>query len=250
MKLSENDIKDIERYLDQNMTPDELMNFEQRLSQESDLALEYTTHKNAIAELKRREKLKIELKGIFDKVRQEKEVQASKPRYSRLYLAMAAIVSLFIAVWALFLNTDRSNYAKLYDEFYEPLPVNGVNRGDTDTNNESILARALLLYQNKEYKQALVKLEDLIKDKDAPPKLWVYIANCHMNTGDLVKAEEAVLIAETNGGNFTRQYAEWYRALVYLRENDLTATRNLLQKIDADGGIYQKDAQRLLEELN
>ena len=250
MKFRENDIKDIERYLDRNMTPDESKNFEQRLSQESDLALEYTTHKNAITELKRREKLKVELRGIFDEVRQKKEAQTSKPRYSRLYLAMAAVVSLFIAVWALFLNTDRSNYSELYDEFYTPLPVNGVNRGDIDNNNESNLTQALLLYQNKEYEQALVKLEDLTKDKDAPPKLWVYIANCHMNTGDLVKAEEAILIAETNGGNFTRQYAEWYRALVYLKENDITATKNLLQKIDEDGGIYQKDAQRLLEELN
>lgn len=53
-----------------------------------------------------------------------------------------------------------------------------------------------------------------------------------------------------NGKGFTKEYAEWYLALSYLKDNDINKGRVLLQKVHAQiSHKYYKEAGEVLEQL-
>ncbi len=249
MAVSQHDKALIEKYLDKAMTSGEVMAFEQRIASEPDLSAEVKMQEAAIDALKRNEGLKSELKEIFDEVKQER--RAKTKTVKPVYWAAAAILILVSTFALLYITSKQSpDHNELYLAYYKPLAGPDIIRAENLSLEDKELEEALELYRVKNYDKAAQKFELLLDREKLDEKWWIYLANCYLSMDSPDKAAATLDRALQSQSNFTKQHAQWYMALLELKQGNIEAVRLQLITIKEREGIYLRDASSLLEELN
>lgn len=246
MSINQNDKELIERYLDEGMTSEEMMSFEKRLNADSELLDELTMQKMAIQALRKNESIKSELREIFGEVKSEQIT----PKSNRSFYWAAAAVLLIVSVFSIYYFSGTKDYNDIYLSYYHPLAATDVTRNEGAVANDTELSKAMDLYRQGEYTLAGQKFETLTSSDNSIDKWWVYLANCYMNTGELSKAREALERAFQTESNFTKQQAQWYLSLLNLKEGHIAQARIDFEKIYSGGGVYERHAKSILDEMD
>lgn len=245
MALSENDIEIIEKYLDQDLSPEELVIFETKLSVPEFVA-ELELQKTALVALKAKDKasLKEELKQLHLKVKENQETPSPKS-FSIKYWAAAAVFLLFAVAIGFYLNQQRSTQ-ELYMAYYQPYPADPMIRGsDTNLFNEAMNA-----YRSKNYPNSIQKFEETLQQHQDSVRLHLFLGNSYLNQGQFELAEKSFKVAAQSQDVFIKQHAQWYLALTYLKDKETASAIETLNRLVVVQGIYKKEAQLLLEELD
>jgi len=189
------------------------------------------------------------LQSVVDSIRNGIEtvidvLATPRPNLRLAYVVASVFVVGFVSV--LYLGKDQPN-EKLFAEYYQPYPnIASSVRGEL---TEGKLQDALQQYDAGNFKAALKLLQEiLVTEPDNAAANFYAGVSC-------LKIEEsarAVInlqkVIALNDPKFSEP-AEWYLALAFLQQNDLTKTRAPLETIIATDHLYKEQAVKLLERL-
>lgn len=102
-------------------------------------------------------------------------------------------------------------------------------------------------YQKKEYKVALQKFNAMLNiDKE----FILYKAICLIETKQLPEAIDLLnqLVSDGEGTEYWQQ-ANWYLAISYLKKHEKDKAMQLFEKIANLDGVYKKEAETTIKEL-
>ncbi|WP_299244998.1 hypothetical protein [uncultured Aquimarina sp.] len=163
------------------------------------------------------------------------------------FIGIAASIAVLITV-SLFVFKDN-NYDELYASYIHMDEIPSlVTRGE-DTNK--LLENAQLLFEDKKYKEATESFAAYhAKETAIDPLSYIYSGIAYI---ELNKFDEAIaqfeLLADSN--TLQSKKANWYKALVFLKQKNKAKLKDILQMIILNKNNYKyKEAQELLEEIN
>ena len=164
-------------------------------------------------------------------------------------MASAAAVALLLAATAIWLLWPQPPPAELYAAYYEPYAISDNFRGLDGTYPEPV-AEAMKAYGNGDYQTAKTLLGPWRSDVTFGPMATFYYAHCMMGLG---KWNEAILLFQQLASRTNHVFvfaSQWYLALAYLKTEQLSAAKNILQQLAATPrGLYSLQAEALLKEI-
>ena len=234
----------IQRYLDEEMTETERVDFETELYQKETLRQRLEEYQS-IAE-------GIRYQGeqeAWQKVRAlEAEVanfeSENHPNVTKwLFRGVAASLLLLIVGVPYYWNPDERVYARLFEKHYEPYQaLGGANRGEQD--GAWVLPAAFEAYYEKQYEQAIELFRQASTQEDRP-YVWLYLGNAYLSNNQPQEATEALQHALTyqDIDERTRLRTHWDLGMAYLKLNNKEeATRHFeIIKNTEDYGPKVKD---------
>lgn len=210
----------IQRYLDEEMTEVERLDFETQLHQTETLRQRLDAYR-LIAEGIRHQGEQ----EAWQKIRQlEAEVaefeSESHPNMTKwLFRGMAAALVLLMVGIPYYWQQDEQVYARLFEQHYAPYQaLGGPMRGKQDS--VLVLPAAFEAYYEKRYPQAI----DLFKQASAQedrPYVWLYLGNAYLSNDQPQEATEALqhVLTYPDVDERTRLRAHWDLGLANLKLN-------------------------------
>ena len=226
----------IERYLQDQMDPEEKQAFESEMSNNADLA-ESVRLQKAIMKGFTDQKVEDFRTRIFEiegaSQRKVKDVKFHKPI---LWIA-ASFIALLVVQQTLFSGFDMQDHYEPYPNYIFPQ-----ERGE-DTGSD--LEKAFVAYENGDYSSAMETF-----NTEAPSDtIRFYKAQCQIALGEESKAIETLtpLVEDANG--IFHQQSLWYLSLLYLENGDEEKAKVLLENLVETQGFKSKEAGELLGSL-
>jgi len=250
MVFSAKKIELIERYYNENLSPEELDFFNEQLVKDSVFAEEVKQFDfvfKGIDAVRSQE-----LKQQFIAYEQKYLAKNKKSRFMQFatsQFSVAAVCSVFLLIGStLFLFTNsNSNSEVLYSQYFEPYP--NVIAPTTRTLNQDLsdVYIAMSEYDAMNYSKAIVAFDELLDHSGLKNEILFYKAVSLMSSGNH-KAAKAQLELMTEYGEFKNQ-RKWYLALASLQLEEFKETEHLLNEIVGDQSSYSVFAKEMLEEF-
>ncbi len=187
------------------------------------------------------------LKNHLQKLEQEIQTKEIKSRISRKRLGtVCSIVFLGVLCTCFFFRNFQDE--RLFLQYYEPYPnvVSFLERGETRVENKT---QAFQLYEQGHYDEALELFEESYTPNHTPSDILFYAGISCIETKKLEKAQNYLSMALQQTDSTFATQANWYMALIYLKENERKKARQYLIKLTQRPDIYNEKATQLLNDL-
>ena len=162
------------------------------------------------------------------------------------YSSIAAIGILLITASIIFTNINKEIISK--DYLRENYPEADFIRGELIQMDKE-LQSALVLYKNKNYDAAIIRLESYIKKKPENIAAIHYLAACNLESENYDKAILYFKKVVEHADNVYIDQAEWLLALTYIRINKPGKAKIWLNDIINKKYIYADKAKSLLKKI-
>jgi len=162
----------------------------------------------------------------------------------RTWMAVAATLLLLVTAGFYFLFPAKPSAEKLYAQFAVHDPLHIQQRGNTV---DSLATNAANTFNDKHYIKALPLLQQYLQQQPDDIQVKSALAICYMETGAYMDAEK-IFSAMASGQTAYAETAQWYLALMALKQKDIAQSRTYLQKITATSPYFTR-AKELLEKL-
>lgn len=245
----------IDRYLDGDLQDQELTWFERELATNPELKGELRLHDEVNRAI--REKDVLELREQLELIHEEVETSQKKTiakkiirsKYSRI---AAATVAILIATGFFLHNIldQPMSYDELFTAYYEPTDLPALFRSDGNMAEKEFY-RAITLFNNKDYSEALVLFEKIVSVDNSKIDAKFMKGMTEMEVEEFLKASNSFQGVIDHQDNLYVDQAEWFLGLCYLKLNNPEKARMQFSKI-ADGGISPKrdEAKEILQGLD
>jgi tetratricopeptide (TPR) repeat protein len=239
----------IEKYIAGEMGKDERQWFEQELEGNENLRSEVNLRKNTDMILKNQKIISLRNKlSQIEKQRKERGVVASNSKRPT-YISYAAVITALVVIGSILLFTGKSpgsdEVINRYYKTYEP-PA-GSRSGQSVENADFTLA--LEFYNTNDYAHAAVFFSKVVESnpRDMQSVLLRGVSNFEDKKYPEAKMSFVTVIDDNN--NLFIEAAKWYLALCYIKTNEKEKAISQLQIINEEGGIYSKNARKILRKL-
>jgi tetratricopeptide (TPR) repeat protein len=253
MTNAEKDVEFIERYLDDNLSPEEKRDFEMRLAVDEGFETVFKTYKSLVNGIKYsgRKELHQKLKQYEDSLAIEEGLQKRflGLRFNSFYTySVAASVLLLISFTYIFIINQRTSANDIYSDYFQPYPnvVNPTTRGGEQVRD--IKEEAYRFYDMEEYEEAAIQFEKILILNQSDDIL-LYSANSYLALGKYDSAIAKLSILRELDSPFKTQ-SKWYLALSYLGKNDMGNAKKVLEELKGEKNSYSKKAENILKELD
>jgi len=260
--------KKIEAYLGGNMTPEEIILFENEIEQNKSLKKELKLYEKLNLYLGNKdlnttlidsdyiqnirktlrdndtEKIKSKLKSIGNQYHQQKRFSNK-----RMFFSISAVIVIFITTSVFLYKFDKTyTLDELYSEYYN---VNDLPTLVNRSNSSSNVTKGINFFEDKKYQIALKvfkNYQDSIVQLDN--QIQMYIGVSLLETGKNNKAIKAFdNVIESNELNSSKGL--WFKAMVYMKNNNLEKTKLTLEAIIKNTNNFKyKEAKELLIKIN
>ncbi|MCW0482044.1 tetratricopeptide repeat protein [Gaoshiqia sediminis] len=247
-------IEEIDQYLSNELSEDELASFESELTNNLDLVAELELYKDidrAIQEtdvMGLREKLDHISKDIIKEKRKERSFVARIPNSRVAIATVAASLILIISITSLISRNKAASNDQLYSQYYETYQAAGIFRSGHATLDNKITL-ALHQYNDENYPAALQLFNDVLAiDQDNPVGNF-YAGMAYQQTGEYnqaITSFESVIKAKNN--LFVEQ-AEWYAGLCFLQTDERKKAFRKFKKIAESNSYYSEKASAILRKM-
>lgn len=230
----------IERFLDENLSPDEQQEFNASLNNPKFRQM-VNIQQTVIAtiEARHREKLRDELIGLKDAgYRSGKQVWL-------LYGIAASLVLLVVAA-ILLSRKSSSTPESVFLSYYVPYRVENNVRGQENVGG------AFRTYTEGNYKDAVVqflKSREKATDENERSYYALLIGNCYLSLNDPKKAIVFLDEASHSSDSIIVQEAQWYKALALVAIKKLLEADTIFSDIINSKSIYAEQARRMRSEI-
>jgi len=221
----------IEQYLREELSPEEVRKFEDKLKTDKEFLKAFKTEKDLFVSVAYREEQQLE--GFLNSLHNKEvtpEKTSEKPvgvvrqmSYRKMLLAAAAVITGMIFCFYFLLPQTLTN-EQIAANYYEKPAYEQIRAVDNTLPNQ---AKIQSLYKTGDYKQAIV----LLNNHKNNPTSQLYRAICHYELNQTDKAL-AILSSLQANPDFDDE-ATWYRALFYLKSNNGAKARIELQKLSS-----------------
>ncbi len=241
MKLDPNDIALIEKYLDDDLSPEETLVFEEKQDNSVDFREAVVFHRKLLGHLEAQQKLalKAELQGMMvENVREERG-------FDWKIFSIAASVLLVLGFVGVLQFQRSGSSPDLFQQYFDPYPVMSVVRGNTPNGLDP-----LHIYAEGKYElfvEIMANKKNAAEPKLKSPKLQLAYGNALLA---IARPEQA--IEELEMINPDEDYyldAQWYLALAHLRLQNYDKTRALLEQLVEQQTFYRPSARKLLASI-
>lgn len=191
--------------------------------------------------------LRHRLKGIHEKVKDSKveKNKTGKIRILRRLGAVAAIAILLIVAFNIWNSSPTSD--DLFSDFYQPYEVQLTSRDDVA---ESLRTKAEVAYRSRDFKSAIMHLENLKKEGKYDSRFLLGLGNAYLNINGYLNAEENFNEILINKDDLYSDQAKWYLALTYLKAGKYEESKKIIGELATDDGAdFQREAKALLEKM-
>ena len=258
MSTSDSD-NEIQRFLEGDLSPEELKEFEQKLSQDPDLAREVRDYERLVMGLEAaglddfRSEVKGWEAGYHAKHGPDREGGKDDNKVIPItrYIPIAAAVALLLFAGIYFYLNRSAAPQTLYATYYAPYPDMLTDRGDTTINKSgrSMLLAGIEAYNTENFQLAIDNLQAYLKAEPDQKGVALYLAISQMELNRFEAAEESFKTAREDP--VFRQQAEWYEGLSNLKAGNLPKSKAIFKDIAENPSHYrQEDARRLWNSLD
>lgn len=231
--------KRIDDFLSGQLNAADQQAFEEELSRNPELRRQVDLQRD-MTFLLSHQKDRTALKGRLEKTGAdffgEAEPARPKARIRWIGWAAAAAILLFV-LWPVFVQPD------LYQQYAEFPPL-ALSEKSTASTNWAATEQA---FNSGDYTEAALQLEIYLEAFPEDQQARLYLGIAQMETGELEAARQS--FAEVSAAApALSDYAEWYRALSYLKGNAPEKARPALEGI-AEGSPFYEEAEAILRQL-
>ncbi len=235
----------IEQYLEGKLSPTERLAFEERVSNEAIFSEEVALQRQIRQGLRSvgRSRILAQLEEVETRMsayHPPTQIIALNERVrQRFYWAAAAVIVLLIPIY-LFLKSHPT-HEKLFATYFVPYAPTV-----SQTSTQEPLSRALNLYRQKNYAQALPIFEEITGI--LPDSVLFYKANVLLQLEKPADAISTLQKIDTHSAFY--EEAQWYLALAFLQNDQMAESKETLRRIhEQESHPYQHQATTLLKEI-
>lgn len=236
----------IESYIAGEMSPSEETWFKKELEGNESLQKEVRLRKQTDAILRKNDIVSLRSKlSSIERMRQEKPVSANKFKTPRF--RYAAVITGLVVIGSLYLMSVRKESPeKIFSDNYKAPDISETTRSGS---NETILDPAIECLNKGEYEKALEGFRSYLANHPATPKLEFLSGAAYLGKKDYPDAQTSFKAVIKKTDNLYIEEANWYLAMCYLKTNDLSAAKDILNKLSKYDGIHKQQAKRVLRHL-
>jgi len=251
------DIDILDAYFRDRMNDEQQALFKERLGdpqfekdlreyRELHMGIEYSIFKTA------KEKLQSLEKSLPDPLTDQHsslEDQQHTSSFDRSFLwkMAAAILILAISTIVFFNNQQSASPQELFADYFEPFTNEFVVVQRSDDSGNGLL-RSFQAYDNAQYHEAVSGFQSILQEQPDNIMVLFYLSNAQLalqdHEGAITNLQRFLEISE----DFKIQ-AQWYLALAYISNQQISEAKNILNEIQ-DDSIYGAQALEILEQLN
>jgi tetratricopeptide (TPR) repeat protein len=239
----------IERYIAREMSEEERAWFERELMGNDSLRAEVELRRKTDMVLKNQDVVSLRNKlSQIEKSRKADEVPAGKSKRP-VYIRYAALVTALLVIGSILLHNGKSTgNDELISRYYKPYdPPASQRSAQVRTNADFTLA--LEFYNTNDYENAARFFSKVVDSnpRDMQSVLLNGVSNFEDKKFPEAKMSFTTVIDDNN--NLFIETASWYLALCYIKTNENDKAISQLKKISEEGGMYVKDARKILRKL-
>jgi hypothetical protein len=229
------------------MNVQEKTSFEKELETDQTLINELLLHHEVDKAIAKETKIK-DFRQSLEAIHQE----IAEPRKNKIvnlqnkWYWAAASITVFSGTAIYTFSKNAQSSQKLYKNYYEVWQPGFVTRGiETESVNDAIIA----LFEQQDYQLCIKKIKKLDKEAVISPKIQLIHGCSLMELGEFNEAIKVFNYFESQDYTIYTETALWYKALSYLRNDDLDMAKANLQKIADNENTYATEAKELLKKL-
>jgi hypothetical protein len=245
-------IEEIEGYLYNELSEDQMTSFEAELAANKELLDEISLIRNIDLALKENDvmNLRSKIQNIAGEIASEKQTERSfigqfKAR-KIVFASVAASLILLLGIAGLL--SRQSSQGELYQKYYTTYQTTGINRSASLTADQTLSA-ALQKFDNQDYENALNLLKQVVSRDQNNMVGHFYAGVSLQETGKYQSAIKQYETVRTNKDNLFVEQADWYIGLCYLQTNEDKKAFNQFKEIAKKEGFYQQKAQAILRKM-
>jgi len=230
------------------MTESERQWFIKEMEYNPDLKFEVELRKKSDEILKKQSvmSLRIKLSELEDKRRQREKAAVVKRMVSLKYVAAFAGVVLITSLILFSGKTLTSE--EIVSQFYQAYEAPSVQRSSsTDTNSDYILG--LKYYNAQDYRSAASQFAKVLEKNPNDMKTHLLSGVSKMEEKKYNDAKRSFTTVIDDKDNLFIESAKWYLALCYLKTEENTKASELLVSIRKEGGLYSREAKKILRKI-
>ncbi len=245
----ENEFDLIEKYLMNEMSVREQVEFEESLRSDPDLMKEFLLRKNINDAIIEEDVLS--LRNNLNEIVNTEPVTTRIIKKSYIYSAVAAVIILIVVIANIYIfPLGQMDKNEVFQYYYSAYPAVMSFRSPVDqTEIEKILYDAFNYYDDGEYEMASKYFKQVLEKDSTNYMSQFYLSVCEIEKNNLSEAEEYLndLILKKN--HIFWEQSHWYLALVYLKQNEMISAESILKKIVQENMTQKSDAQLILKIL-
>ncbi|MBL7969490.1 MAG: tetratricopeptide repeat protein [Prolixibacteraceae bacterium] len=247
-------IEEIEGYIYNELSEEEMASFEAEFTANKDLADEIQLVRNVDRAIAENDvmNLRNSLRNIAGSIAAEKQTQQSifNRFIARKVIISSVAASLILLLGITGLLTRQASDEKLYQKFYAAYQTTGINRSAVagSVTNQN-MTTALQLFDNKDYENAAELFNKVIAQNPNDPAASFYAGAALQQIGKYPNAINRYMAVIENRDNMFFEQAQWYIGLCYLQTNETKKAYKQFKKIAENQGFYQEKAQAIIRKM-
>lgn len=245
-------LEEMEAYIHNELSDEELASFEAELSSNKELVSEINLIKNIDRALAESDvmQLRNKLQRLSKDASSEKQTERSFAGKSRVRKVMLTSVaaSLILLLGITGLLSRQASQKDIYQKFYSKYQTTGIARSANSTADQT-LTTALQKFNSQDYDAALNLFQKVISTDQNNMVGHFYTGASLQETGKYSNAIKEYQTVIANKDNLFVEQAEWYIGLCYLQTNEDKKAYKQFKKIAENDGFYQAKAQTILRKL-
>jgi len=245
-------IEELESYLHNELSTEEMASFEAELSTNKKLQDEIEFIRDIDAALSESDvmHLRSKLQGLSGAIAGDQQAQRSiAGRFGVKKIAMATVAaSLIFLLGITGLLTRESSTNDIYRNFYSRYEASGTSRSAGMTVNKA-MSEALQKYESQEYESALELFSQVLAQDPVNMASHFYSGVSLQETGKYSSALKEYATVIVDKDNLFTEQAEWYTGLCYLQTREEKKAIRQFRKIAQREGFYQQKAREVLKKI-
>jgi tetratricopeptide (TPR) repeat protein len=240
----------ISKYLEGDLDPLTNARFEETLKNDPVLRTEMKLYQEVEQALSESEMMNFrhQLKELHEDLVPEFEKSMSRPPSRLVRVAAAAGFLMIIGIGTLSLLNKEAVNDRILDKFYRPYDMTMVNRSG-NANINTIMNRALIHYNNKEYREAVVLFEELLDKDPTQMATRLYCGISYFEIREYQKAGNSFNQIIQQNDNLYIEQAEWYMGFCMIMKEEKEKAIRQFVKIAEENGYYSEKAKQIIKKL-
>lgn len=163
-------------------------------------------------------------------------------RYAAMFAGVVVVTSLFL------FTGQTLTSEEIVSQFYKSYEAPSAQRSvATESNPDYILG--LKYYNDQDYSKAASQFSKVLENNPSDMQTHMLSGVSNMEEKQYNEAKISFNTVIDDNNNLFIESARWYLALCYVKTEDKERASQLLVSIKNDGGIYSKDAKKVLRKL-
>lgn len=249
MKRSER----IQRYLDGEMSEEELKSFRQDLLRDPELIAELDLHRIVEDGIRNRDELEFrrKLEDSYTVFRLKQEEQKKLSGRKKLIIQLSSAIAAVLIIGLFFiLDSEPLTKDHLFEEYYASMEFDFTSRSVNEDKDDPNLLGGVRSYIERDFQISRLRLEDYLNTASGNEQTaYFFLGLSHIELGNYSDAEFYLKRVAQGEFSYYREHSKWYLALTYLKMNNLDEAEKIFREFASERSVYNERSASILKKM-